>query len=160
MALRCSYACSTPTTPVVRSGGRSLAMSKTPCPHCHKPMAKVPSTKVQKKYFLKCTSGCKNGVLFYSKFSKRWEPPRAKASEESKVKSAEATLTAHPCPVCQKPMEAYSYEKDGKAKKLLRCSDAKARTQAKHREAVYFHTAKGWWSPKHGNLESAITSER
>ncbi len=148
------------TTPAVRSGGRSLAMSKTPCPQCQKPMAKVPSPKVQKKYFLKCTSGCENVVLFYSKFSKRWEPPRAKESEGPKVKSAEANLTAHPCPVCQKPMEEYSYEKDGKVKKLLRCSDTKARTQAKHKEAVYFHTAKGWWSPKHGNLESAIAPEK
>ena len=144
------------TTPAVRSGGQSLAMSKTPCPHCHKPMAKVPSTKVQKKYFLKCTSGCENVVLFYSKFSKRWEPPRAKESKGPKVKSAAANLTAHPCPVCQKPMEEYSYEKDGKAKKLLRCSDTKARTQTKHKEAVYFHTAKGWWSPTHGNLEDSV----
>ena len=145
------------STPV--SGGGKV-LSKTPCPQCQKPMAKVPSAKVQKKYFLKCVSGCEDVVLFYSKYGKRWEPPRAKGSEGPKRKSADVHLSEYPCPVCQKPMEEYSYEKDGKAKKLLRCSDAKLRGQAKHKDAVYFHTAKGWWSPKHGDLEGAISLEK
>ncbi|PZO58022.1 MAG: type I DNA topoisomerase [Phormidesmis priestleyi] len=144
------------STPVSRSG---KALSKTPCPQCQKPMAKVPSTKVQKKYFLKCVSGCEDVVLFYSKYSKQWEPPRAKGSEGPKLSSAKATLTEHSCPVCQKQMEEYGYEKDGKAKKLLRCSDTKARNQAKHKEAVYFQTDSGWWSPKHGNLENSVQKD-
>ena len=148
------------STPVANSGGRSLATSKTPCPQCQKPMAKVPHTKVQKKYFLKCVSGCEGSVLFYSKFSKQWEPPRDKAAGDSKVIPAEACLTNYPCPVCQKPMEEYAYQKEGKPKKLLRCSDQKVRSQAKHKDAVYFYTARGWWSPKYGNLENAISSEK
>lgn len=143
------------STPV-KSGGRTLKTSKTPCPECQKLMAKVPSSKVQKKYFLKCTSGCADVVLFYSKYSKRWEPPRAKR-KDLKTELAKAHLTQHPCPVCKKLMEEYSYEKDGRARKLLRCSDTKARKQAKHKDAVYFHTDRGWWSPKYGELEEAIS---
>ena len=143
----------------VKGGGRALKTSKTPCPECQKLMAKVPSNKVQKKYFLKCTSGCADVVLFYSKYSKQWEPTRAKREKDSKAELVKAPLTQHPCPVCKKPMEEYSYEKDGKVKKLLRCSDAKARGQAKHKDAVYFHTDNGWWSPKHGELrESTIAN--
>ena len=148
------------STPVVGSNGRSLEASKTLCPQCQKPMSKVPSTKVRKKYFLKCTSGCEDVVLFYSKYSKQWEPPRAKAADGLKAVPTKGYLTKYPCPVCQKPMEEYSYEKGGKSKKLLRCSDAKLRGQAKHKDAVYFHTAKGWWSPKHGELEEVIALEK
>ena len=144
------------TTP---ASGKLTALSKTICPQCQKPMAKVPSAKVQKKYFLKCVSGCEDSVLFYSKYSKQWEPPRAKTAGNPKAKPAKACLTGYPCPVCQKPMEEYAYEKDGKAKKILRCSDAKLRGQVKHKDAVYFHTAQGWWSPKHGNLEGAIAPQ-
>ena len=141
-------------TPVSRGG---KVLSETPCPQCQQLMAKIPSAKVQKKYFLKCVGDCEDLVLFYSKYSKQWEPPRAKGSEGPKAKPAEVLLSDHLCPVCKKQMEEYGYQKDGKDKKLLRCSDVKARNQAKHKEAVYFQTALGWWSPKHGNLESAIT---
>ncbi|EDX82448.1 DNA topoisomerase I [Synechococcus sp. PCC 7335] len=131
----------------------TLEVSKVPCPQCQKPMAKVPSTKVTKKYFLKCQNGCENTVLFYSKYSKQWEPPREKTSDGPRKKAATTEITKHLCPVCQKPMEAYSYKKDGKDKKLLRCSDEKARQQKKHKEAVYFFTSKGvWWSPKYGEM--------
>jgi len=62
-----------------------------------------------------------------------------------------ATLTEYTCPVCGGPMEEYSYKKGGESKKLLRCSDASARTQDDHREAVYFWTSRGnWWSPSLG----------
>jgi DNA topoisomerase-1 len=49
-------------------------------------------------------------------------------------------------------MEEYGYTKDGQKKTMLRCSDSKARQDSKHKQAVYFNTAKGWWSPKFGNL--------
>jgi hypothetical protein len=35
---------------------------------------------------------------------------------------------------------------------MLRCSDPKARQQKKHDGAAYFQTAKGFWSPKFGEL--------
>ena len=136
---------------------KPTAFSKTPCPQCQKPMAKITSSKVKKKYFLKCVDGCKctnsceEVVLFWSEFSRQWEPPRQKTMESLR-NQADALLTQHPCPVCKKLMEEYSYEKEGQPKKLLRCSDAKVRGDRKHKDAVYFQTSKGWWNPKLGEL--------
>lgn len=148
------------TNPPVRnqSNGRSAKpydLSRTRCPQCQNYLAKVPSSKVKKKYFLKCVSGCADVVLFWSEYTRKWEPPRSKSSQEGNAaqERPKPELTDHPCPVCQKPMEIYSYEKEGQVKKLLRCSDAKARSTPKHKEAVYFHTAQGWWSPKFGKQE-------
>lgn len=130
---------------------KPTAFSKTPCPQCQKPMAKITSSKVKKKYFLKCVNGCEESVLFWSEFSRQWEPPRQKTMESLR-NQADALLTQYPCPVCKKLMEEYSYEKEGQPKKLLRCSNAKARGDRKHQDAVYFQTSKGWWNPKLGEL--------
>ncbi|MCY7284527.1 MAG: DNA topoisomerase I, partial [Cyanobacteria bacterium CAN_BIN43] len=130
---------------------KPTALSKTRCPDCQKPMAKITSSKVKKKYFLKCVSGCADVVLFWSEFSRQWEPPRQKTMESLR-NTADALLTQHPCPVCKKLMEEYSYEKEGQPKKLLRCSDAKARSDRQHQDAVYFQTSQGWWNPKRGEL--------
>jgi DNA topoisomerase I len=148
------------SNPVSYSGSAPTAFSKTPCPQCKKPLAKINSTKVKKKYFLKCTQGCSDIVLFWSEFSRQWEPPRQKTMESLR-NQADAVLTSYPCPVCQKPLEEYSYEKEGQPKKLLRCSDAKARSDRKHQDAVYFKTTQGWWNPKRGELEtSKVASKR
>lgn len=127
---------------------RKFETSKTHCPQCNSLMSKIPSTKVKKKYFLKCTSGCENVVLFWSDRSKTWEAPRSKESESKPP----AKITSHPCPVCQKPLEEYIYTKDGQQKTMLRCSDPKSRHDKKHKDVAYFNTAKGWWSPKFGEL--------
>jgi DNA topoisomerase-1 len=124
--------------------------SRTRCPQCQAYLAKVPSKKLKKKYFLKCISGCPDTVLFWSERSRQWEQPHAKARTD--IAATPTQLTAYPCPVCQKPLEAYRYEKDGQAKGLLRCSDPKARGDRQHQDVVYFQTAKGWWSPKLGEL--------
>lgn len=130
------------------SAPRQFEISKTHCPQCNSLMSKIPSTKVKKKYFLKCTSGCENVVLFWSDHSKTWSAPR---SQESEPKPP-AKITSHPCPVCQKPLEEYSYTKDGQQKTMLRCSDPQSRQDKKHKDVAYFNTAKGWWSPKFGDL--------
>lgn len=145
------------------SGGeRKFETSRSRCPQCKNNLSKIPSTKVKKKYFLKCTSGCENVVLFWSEYTKKWEQPRSQAAnqeatpqvnKEATVQKPPAKVTEYPCPVCKKPLEEYSYTKDGQNKKMLRCSDAKARTDSKHKEAVYFHTQKGWWSPKFGEMK-------
>lgn len=129
--------------------------SKTRCPSCQKPLAKIKSTKVKKKYFLKCVEGCADVVLFWSDYTKRWEAPQAKSSQTEPSK-----LTEVPCPVCQKLLEQYAYQKDGQTKLLLRCSDAKARRDTKHKEVVYFQTEKGWWSPKFGELKGEVLRDR
>lgn len=136
------------STPAPRSN-QPVERSKTRCPTCQKPLAKIKSAKVKKKYFLKCVEDCENVVLFWSEYSKRWEVPPAKLSQSESI---QPKLTEAPCPVCQKRLEEYSYQKEGQTKRLLRCSDAKARRDPKHKDAVYFQTEKGWWSPKHGEL--------
>jgi DNA topoisomerase-1 len=129
---------------------KQLQLSKTRCPSCEKPLAKVPSSKVKKKYFLKCVEGCENVVLFWSERSKQWEAPQAKSD---RPEPAKPQLTDLSCPVCRKALESYSYQKEGRTKTLLRCSNPKARTDSKHKDVVYFQTEKGWWSPKFGELK-------
>ena len=138
------------TNPVVRSQ-KQLQTSRTRCPQCEKPLAKIPSPKVKKKYFLKCVEGCENVVLFWSDRSKRWETPQLKSS----APASKPQSTDYPCPICQQPLEQYGYQKEGQDKVLLRCSNPKARDDRKHQEVVYFHTAKGWWSPKLGDLTTS-----
>jgi DNA topoisomerase I len=145
----------------------SREASPTKCPTCSKPMSKVPTKKVKKGYFLKCEGGCKDVegkglVMFWSdRFSNgdatrtsEWQIPQAKTEQSSPAK-----LTEHPCPVCQKPIEEYSYNKDGQEKSMLRCSDADARTKPKHKDVAYFRGKEGqWWSPKLGNLGANVAS--
>ncbi|MBD2301096.1 type I DNA topoisomerase [Nostoc sp. FACHB-190] len=130
---------------------RKYDTSKTRCPECNNFLAKIPSNKVKKKYFLKCTSGCANIVLFWSDFSKSWQPPRTQETKPENHSQTPAKLSSYPCPVCKKPLEEYSYTKDGQNKTMLRCSAA-SRQDKKHKDVAFFSTAKGWWSPKFGEL--------
>ncbi|MBD2627991.1 type I DNA topoisomerase [Trichormus variabilis] len=132
---------------------RKYETSKTRCPDCKNCLAKIPSSKVKKKYFLKCVSGCENIVLFWSDFNKTWEAPKTKTSPDEKTPKPPAKITSYPCPVCKKPLEEYSYIKDGQNKTMLRCSGQESWKDKKHKDVAYFHTAKGWWSPKFGNLK-------
>jgi DNA topoisomerase-1 len=131
---------------------RKFETSRTRCPQCQKNLAKVPSNKLKKKYFLKCLNGCENVVLFWSEYSKTWEAPRSQVAKEASPQKSPAKITTYPCPVCKKPLEEYSYTKDGQSKTMLRCSDSKSRNDKKHKDVAYFNTAKGWWSPKFGEL--------
>ena len=153
------------TVPVPASNGKNKTVaegkydkSRTRCPECNNHLAKIKSSKVKKKYFLKCVSGCENVVLFWSDYEKKWRSPNSQNSPNStseKTTPAQkppGKVTKYPCPVCKKPLEEYGYTKDGQKKTMLRCSDSKSRQDSKHKEAVYFNTAKGWWSPKFGNL--------
>jgi DNA topoisomerase I len=86
--------------------------------------------------------------MFWSDRTNEWQLPQPKTEPSSPPK-----LTAHPCPVCQKPLEEYSYTKDGQAKSMLRCADAAARTKPNHNDVAYFRGKEGqWWNPKLGNL--------
>jgi len=125
--------------------GLERTVSDVSCPQCSQPMVEVPtkSSKVKKGYFLKCQA-CVDSVMFWNDRAGGWEAP--------KPKSEAGQVTEYPCPVCKKPLEEHSYTKDGTDKVMLRCSDAVARQNPKHKEAVYFQTATGFWSPKFGNL--------
>ncbi|KAF3887746.1 MULTISPECIES: type I DNA topoisomerase [Nostocales] len=127
--------------------------SRTRCPQCKNHLAKIKSSKVKKKYFLKCVSGCEDVVLFWSEYSKTWEAPRSKATTGESPQKPPAQITEYPCPVCKKPLEEYSYVKEGQSKKMLRCSDPKSRNDQKHKDVAFFTTQKGWWSPKFGELK-------
>ncbi|MBF2048660.1 MAG: type I DNA topoisomerase [Elainella sp. C42_A2020_010] len=141
------------TTSPAPQSGKPVQLSRTRCPQCQNFLAKIPSAKLKKKYFLKCVSGCTDVVLFWSDYNHKWEPPRRQTeAASSNSTTAKTQLTEYCCPVCQQPMETYEYEKEGQLKHLLRCSDAKARTNRKHKDVVYFQTTKGWWSPKLGEL--------
>lgn len=121
------------------------------CPHCQTPMARMSSRKLAKGFFLKCQQ-CADSVLFWSDRTQQWEQPRSKSTaNQAEVPSGK--LTDHPCPVCHQPLEEYAYQKDGQQKVMLRCSDRKQRQDSKHKDAIYFYTAKGsFWSPKFGDL--------
>lgn len=145
--------------------------SRTRCPECDQCLSKIPSTKVKKKYFLKCTSGCENVVMFWNDFTKNWQLPRTKENKtddqplnnkslnnkslnnESPNNKLPQSLTSHSCPVCRKSLVEHSYSKDGQIKTMLRCSDPKSRQDKKHKDVAYFKTKNGsWWSPKFGEL--------
>jgi DNA topoisomerase-1 len=87
---------------------RKYEFSKTRCPVCNNFLAKIPSTKVKKKYFLKCTSGCENVVLFWSDRASSWEAPLSKENRTENQHKPPAKITSYPCPVCKKPLEEYS----------------------------------------------------
>jgi DNA topoisomerase-1 len=137
------------SSPSSASVERKYEFSRTKCPVCQNFLAKINSTKVKKKYFLKCISGCENIVLFWNDTTKSWYAPQHK---ESSGQQPATTVTSYPCPVCQQPLSEYSYAKDGQPKTMLRCSNPQSRQDKKHKDVAYFHTAKGWWSPKFGNL--------
>ena len=143
-----------PPPQTAQFANKVTTLSRTRCPQCENYLAKIPSQKVKKKYFLKCVSGCADLVLFWSDRTKEWEPPKSAAASPAQS----PTQTANPCPVCQQPLEEYRYTKEGQQKALLRCSNPTARQDKKHEDVVYFQTAKGWWSPKRGEL-SEPTSE-
>ncbi len=134
---------------------RKFETSRTRCPECKNCLSKIPSSKVKKKYFLKCTSGCENVVLFWSDFSKSWEAPKTKAVDGESPQKPSVKKTEYPCPVCKKPLEEYSYMKEGQSKVMLRCSSPDARNDKKHKDVAYFGTQQGgWWSPKLGELKT------
>jgi DNA topoisomerase-1 len=98
---------------------RKFETSRTKCPVCSSLISKIPSTKVKKKYFLKCSSGCDHVVLFWSDLTKFWSAPQNKQSGAEQKPPTK--VSSHPCPVCKKPLEEYSYTKDGQQKTMLRC---------------------------------------
>ncbi|MBD2359838.1 type I DNA topoisomerase [Anabaena minutissima FACHB-250] len=137
---------------IMASATRQYETSRTRCPECNNFLSKIKSSKLKKKYFLKCTSGCANIVLFWSDRSKTWEAPRNQASAGENQQKPPTKVTSYPCPVCKQPLEEYSYTKDGQPKTMLRCSNPQSRQDKKHKDVAYFSTQKGWWSPKLGNL--------
>lgn len=128
-----------------------LELSRVRCSQCTKPMAKIPSQKMKKKYFLKCEA-C-DLVLFWSDFKREWQQPRAKMEETANLQPA-SLKTEYPCPVCKKVrLEEYHYvNAEGEKKTMLRCSDPEKRKNPKHKDVAFFLSKGVWWSKKYGQL--------
>ncbi len=146
-----NFTTSNPKTQTPSSSSSNYQTSRTRCPACNHQLAKIPSKKLKKKYFLKCVSGCDNIVMFWNEHAKTWQQPSSSSPTATKSPSTQVP-TKYPCPVCQKPLEEYFYQKDGQQKSLLRCSQPQSRNDKNHKDVAYFQTQKGWWSPKYGEL--------
>lgn len=74
-------------------------------------------------------------------------------SSKLKLKIGEAkgktSTTKYFGPVCQKPLEQYTYTQEEKEKSLLRCSAPQARRKSERKPVRFFKTRQGsWWSKK------------
>lgn len=119
------------------------------CSQCQKPLSKIlsKSEKLAVPYFLKCENGC-DVVMFFDKKLDKWVQ-----AGESKLSSG-GELTQYSCPVCGKPLQEYSYTRDGQDKVMLRCSNSKGAKDRRHKDVAFFLTKnKQWWSKKYGILE-------
>ncbi|MEQ8999473.1 MAG: type I DNA topoisomerase [Coleofasciculus sp. B1-GNL1-01] len=128
------------------------------CPKCQHRMTKVFSTskKLKADHFLSCDNregGC-GAVMFWNGKAGEYELPRSERPKAKPTKPDKpANLTEYACPKCGKPLELYEYEKEGQAKKMLRCANPKSR-QGKCKTVAYFWTKKGtFWSPKFGEVK-------
>jgi DNA topoisomerase-1 len=136
-----------------RSSEVPAELSRVRCSSCTKPMAKIPSQKMKKKYFLKCEA-C-DLVLFWNDFKREWQKPRPRTEDTSNPNPQPASLkTEYPCPVCKKVMlEEYHYiNAEGEKKTMLRCSDPEKRKNPKHKGVAFFLSKGVWWSKEYGQL--------
>jgi len=148
-----------------RAERKPAVLTEHPCPVCGKQLEEYTYTKdKQEKKLLRCSdlsarekSNHKQAVYFMTKNGSWWSKKFGTIGEEDNGNNPNrqpAVLTKYPCPICGKQLEKYSYTKDGQEKKLLRCSDPKAREKSNHKQAVYFMTKNGdWWSKKFGILD-------
>ena len=63
------------------------------------------------------------------------------------------TTKVRNCPVCNCPLELYEYTKGSEKKQMLRCSDAQARRQEDHKDAVFFASRGQFWSATYGEIK-------
>ncbi|MBW4523097.1 MAG: type I DNA topoisomerase [Scytolyngbya sp. HA4215-MV1] len=141
------------TTDRARSSVSPLSKSKTmvtktTCPQCGKAMSKVPcqSKKLKADHFLKCGAAECGAVMFWNPQRKQYELPYAQRTPNPQA------FTDVPCPVCGALLERYGYTKEGKEKKMLRCSLLENR-RGKCKEVAFFEGREGFWSPKFGTLK-------
>ena len=140
--------------PALNSTGAKLVSesrkkSDTPCPKCAKPLSEMTlrkATQSKVKHYLRCMEGCENMVLFWNDRQEKWLHPDDKPASTPAVPGKSTEFV---CQHCGKPLEEFSYSKEGIEKKMLRCSDPSAWKDEKHKAiGVYFMSSKGgWWNP-------------
>ncbi|MEO0456902.1 MAG: type I DNA topoisomerase [Cyanobacteria bacterium P01_A01_bin.114] len=124
--------------------------SKVACPKCQQKMNKIPSRskKLKANHFLKCDAPSCGTVMFWNPKQKGYELPYAQRTPDPEA------FTDYPCPSCGALLERHSYQKEGQAKVMLRCS-LLANRRGKCKEVAFFQSRDGFWSPKFGNLNIA-----
>jgi len=139
--------------PAVDGIGRALVAatrecSKEACPDCSKPLVVMrpkDATKLSamgKDHYLKCMEGCPDVLMFWNQALSRW------FKKGEKLPSAPAQLTQYPCKVCAKMLQLVKYQKDGKPKAMLVCSDETSKGKDDHKDEVYFLVKDGgFWNP-------------
>ncbi len=143
-------------SPAKKIGGAKgqSSKSRTKCPKCAQTMSKIPSRskKLKANHFLKCESVSCDTVMFWNPANKSYELPYSKRPVDPKA------FTDHPCPSCGALLIRHAYQKEGKDKVMLRCSLLENR-KGKCKEVAFFQSRDGgFWSPKFGDLKSAIAS--
>lgn len=79
---------------------------------------------------------------------------RSSSSTKSKPKARSKsylTITDKLCPVCNSPLAEKSYNKNGKTKKMLVCSNGSR--DPSHKNVVFFRSRDKWWSPTFGEIQ-------
>ncbi|NET32543.1 MAG: type I DNA topoisomerase [Cyanothece sp. SIO1E1] len=147
----------TTNTSPTKSGAKSISSkdkaqkNNIKCPKCEQAMTKVPSRskKLKANHFLKCSAPSCGTVMFWNSKKKGYELPYAQRAPDPEA------FTDYPCPSCGALLERHSYQKEGKAKVMLRCSLLENR-RGKCKEVAFFQSRDGFWSPKFGNLNVPI----
>lgn len=165
--------------------GSNTSTSETteyPCPVCGKPLEVYGYTKNgEAKQMLRCSDAAARRqvnhqkVAYFVASGGFWSPTYGEISQQSnapksiipvskkfetKEPTSSAATTNYYCPVCIKPLEVYEYTKDGEYKKMLRCSDPKARQQHNHKGVAFFASKGTFWSPKFGEVGKPNSSKK
>ena len=114
------------------------------CTKCGGAIAKITYQKDGKtKHLLKCTQDSKHPVYFFTQKG-WWNPGGVELhdanGEVKQAKADDGEATPYICKECGGAIAKISYQKDGKTKQLLKCTQ-----DSKH--PVYFFTQNGWWNP-------------
>lgn len=139
-------ATTTRTTPGTTA--RTATATQTACPRCGEALNKISSRSPRLKadHFLKCGTAACGAVMFWNPQAKRYELPASQRTPDPD------SLTNTPCPVCGALLERYCYVREGKEKRMLRCSLLENR-RGKCKEVAFFEGRDGFWSPKFGTLK-------
>lgn len=166
---------------------KQFELTQIHCPKCDRMMQIVPcrSKKLQTDHFLKCSNPSCDTAMFWSDKKQGYELPYATSSRsiqkdnltivaaensmppsqthaQTSFKSAPASsnITDYSCPVCGQFLEVYDYLKENQPKRMLRCSDDRARQRADHKDVAFFMSRGVFWSRKYGEVRNNSTQNR
>ncbi len=159
----------------IKAASTPSTTTEFPCPVCGKLLELYKYTKEnEQKQMLRCSDPLKRrqddhkDVAYFASKGIFWSPTygeigqsgssQKSAKSGAKTKSSQSTrktkkqTAAHPCPVCNEPLELYEYTKGNEKKQMLRCSDAQARRRDDHKDVAYFASRGVFWSAQYGEI--------